>query len=179
MLIGIHGKKRSGKDTMADYIVEKWFNKKVARFAFANPLKKGVSELFGIPMQTIEDEKETPLPNWDNKTPRYLLQTVGDQARSLFPDVFIRTMQTKIDENQDTNCIITDVRFNDEAQFILDNNGMVFTVDANERLGDNNKDNHISEQAIDPSLSDYTIYNNGELSQFYAEIDIIMANLFY
>lgn len=181
LVIGIHGKKRSGKDTMANYMKRmlELQGENVKVFSFASPLKKATSELFCIPMKRIE-EKEVPLDDWDSKTPRYLLQSLGDAARQLFPDIFIRTMKNRIDQcKNNTIVIISDIRFNDEAKLVHNFNGKVFTVDASKRLKFKLKDNHCSEKGIDPKWSDYTIYNNLDIPLFFEEINRKMKETFF
>lgn len=59
-LIAISGWKRSGKDTVADYLVKEYG---AERIGFADPLKDMVSELFGVSRAQIDDPatKEKPL----------------------------------------------------------------------------------------------------------------------
>ncbi len=59
-VVAVSGWKRSGKDTIADYLVQKYEAK---RIAFADPLKEMVSELFGLSLDTINNPatKEAPL----------------------------------------------------------------------------------------------------------------------
>ena len=81
MLIGLVGKKGSGKDTTADFLVEKFdFKKK----AFADPLKSVVQKLFLLEKDDLYDpiKKETIDPRW-GMSPRQMMQMVGtDMVRS-------------------------------------------------------------------------------------------------
>ena len=47
-VIGIHGFARSGKDTIADYIIKIDESHKL-KYSFAMPLKDAVASLFNIP----------------------------------------------------------------------------------------------------------------------------------
>lgn len=58
IVIGLHGKKRSGKDTFASFLVEHFKDKRVARTAFANPLKQMLTDISGVDFFSEED-KET------------------------------------------------------------------------------------------------------------------------
>jgi hypothetical protein len=53
MIIALGGKKRSGKDTVADILVKKCGYSKVA---FADPLKELCSRVFSIPMRYFNDD---------------------------------------------------------------------------------------------------------------------------
>lgn len=54
MIIGIAGKKRAGKDTVASILIKDFGFKKVA---LADPLKKICSKVFQIPMQCFEKDE--------------------------------------------------------------------------------------------------------------------------
>ena len=58
IVIGLQGKKRSGKDTFAGFLVKHLKDKKVARTAFANPLKQMLTDISGVDFFSEED-KET------------------------------------------------------------------------------------------------------------------------
>lgn len=61
-ILAISGWKRSGKDTLANYLIEKEGFK---RISFADPLKDSVSKEFNIPREYLDDPKfkEKPLLN--------------------------------------------------------------------------------------------------------------------
>jgi hypothetical protein len=65
--------------------------------------------------------------------------------------------------------VVTDVRFPNEAQRILDLGGEVWSINADVRLGPNT-DSHASEQPLPPELVTHTIYNNTTLEDFQAEV---------
>ena len=60
IVIGLQGKKRSGKDTFANFLVKHLEDKKVARNAFANPLKGMLSDISGVDFFS-EENKETDM----------------------------------------------------------------------------------------------------------------------
>lgn len=60
IVIGLQGKKRSGKDTFANFLVRHLKDKKVARTAFANPLKEMLSDISGVDFFS-EENKETDM----------------------------------------------------------------------------------------------------------------------
>jgi hypothetical protein len=62
--------------------------------------------------------------------------------------------------------VITDCRFESEAQRALDLGGEVWLIDADERLGPLPPDAHASEQGLPAHLITRTIYNNGTLEAF-------------
>lgn len=76
ILIGLVAPKRSGKDTAANYLCTSYGFKK---YNFADPLKKGVAEIFGLTYEQLDGVyKETVDPFW-GVTPRELFQKVGTE----------------------------------------------------------------------------------------------------
>lgn len=61
MIVCLSGFKGSGKDTVANYLIE---NYNAIRVAFADPLKDSVAEEFGIDRSSLDDpkRKESPIP---------------------------------------------------------------------------------------------------------------------
>lgn len=63
-LIGIIGKKRSGKDTISDYLIKNYGYQK---YGFADPLKRGAKEIFGFTDEQL----------WEHKNKKKLLTQGG------------------------------------------------------------------------------------------------------
>lgn len=70
-------------------------------------------------------------------------------------------------------CVVTDVRFPNEAQRVKDLGGVVWKIDREvPGAGD-----HPSEQMLDPELIDLIIDNNGDLEDYQAMIEIALEHL--
>jgi hypothetical protein len=88
-LIAVHGVKRSGKGTTADYLVSRHGYSVIKQ---AGPLKDMLTVLLascGYPHETVfrcieGDLKEIPLPALGGKSGRYSMQTLGTEWRDLF-----------------------------------------------------------------------------------------------
>lgn len=183
MLIGIIGKKGSGKDTTADYLISKYnFIKK----SFADPLKKACKELFLLSdEQLYGKEKEIPDNRWYNCTPRIMLQYVGtdllrDQLNIIMPElnknIFINHFKLWYNKEKDFNkyIVIPDVRFINEMETIRELNGIIIKIERN----NNNDDMHISEKEMEQiTLFDYIIDNNGTKNDLYKKIDSLIMEL--
>lgn len=77
LVVAVCGKMRSGKDTVAAYLCERW---NFSRVAFATPLKDAVSALFGMSVEQVEGAaKDVPDPRW-GITPRRALQFIGTEV---------------------------------------------------------------------------------------------------
>ncbi len=67
MIIGIHGRKQSGKSSISKFIKDLLPEKKIQEIAFAKPLKEMINEIFNIPMQNMygsDTDKDYPLCTW-------------------------------------------------------------------------------------------------------------------
>lgn len=166
MIIGLTGKKQSGKSTIAELLVDSFDFECIA---FADTLRDICGALY--PEIDFWDDtlKESPQGKLQ-LTPRHILQKVGtDIFRKHFhEDIWVDIVRYKLDnwleEGQDV--VIPDVRFDNEARMIKEYNGYIWKV---ERISLESIDNHISEQGI--SLPpDCVIVNNGTIDDLYSLI---------
>jgi len=119
MLIGICGKMGSGKDTLFLSLLRQsyWY-----RYAFADKLKEICTGLFRLKKRS-ERERE-------------ILQKVGAFMRSLDKDVWVTYLMDYITRQMrlapDRNLCITDVRYPNEAEAVLNAGGIIFVLDADQ-----------------------------------------------
>tara|TARA_Y100000034_G_scaffold136800_1_gene215894 strand:+ start:18767 stop:19372 length:606 start_codon:yes stop_codon:yes gene_type:complete len=155
MLIGIAGRMGSGKNTVADMICKKY--PQLEQKSFAYKLRKVVSVLTGIPLEDLlsQENKERFLPEF-NMTIREILQIVGTEAlrHSFHKDIWVLALFAEYTKESDW--IITDVRFENEANAIKDRGGILLNIIREK----NTVDIHLSETALDNYNGwDYTINN--------------------
>lgn len=168
MIIGLTGQKLSGKDTFAQMLIEKF--PVFTRLAFADGLKQLCSKVFGIDIRLLNDsylkdiyldDKIYPdkyLKNLQRltklklqttevtaRTPRELLQLVGtNYIRKASENFWIQKMEKTLLTTLKKNLVvITDVRFQNEAELIHRHGGKVLRI---VRLSQTvNNDTHESE----------------------------------
>lgn len=177
-LIGIVGKKRTGKDTIGDYLVN---NHNFIKYSFANPLKRGAMEIFGLTEnQVFGDDKDKIATEW-GVTPRVLLQIMGTELfqydiqkhipefKKIGREIWVKRFRQWYKENKDRNIVICDVRFKHEAEAIIKQGGEIWKV-----IRDNitsNEDLHASEKELeDINNVNATIENNGTFKELYDEV---------
>ena len=176
MIVGIVGNKNVGKDTLADYLVEK---KDFIKYAFADPLKCCLKELFGLTdEQLYGDKKEVIDPVW-NTTPRELLQFFGTEVmqykiQDLLPNLkrtfFTKRFEQFIEANHNKNIVVSDTRFQHEIDIIKKYNGIIIKITRDE--ASKTYLNHISEADIDNLTGiDFELLNNNSLNEAYKQID--------
>lgn len=181
MIIGLNGLAGSGKDTIADFLVENYNFKKVS---FATILKHIIAIIFSWNREKLDglteqdrlwrettDEWWSSALNIPNFTPRYAMQNIGTNLfRHHFNEnIWILSMQRKIEiflQNNSSNIVITDCRFENEIEFVKKMGGIVVLVKRDESR--KAKMNHESERETD--THDATIYNNCSKDELYEEI---------
>lgn len=117
-LIGLAGRARVGKDTVAEFLIrEHGFR----RYAFAQPIKEAARAIFGLTEARAFGDvgKETLIPEW-GMSPREMFQTIGTEfgRRMIAPDIWIRRAKVEVELARQSGApglVITDIRFENEA----------------------------------------------------------------
>lgn len=185
-LVGIHGNAGAGKDTASDWMVQEIKNYVVGSFSFAENLKGACSQIFGIPFENFSDPATKNVKNsfW-NKTPRELAQFVGTELfrKNFGEDIWIKSLEVLLSCYQDIECaIITDVRFQNEADWIIDNGGILLHLTRPGADGKVGIQNHASEAGIKTPQDWYAkglvwhIDNSGTLEELYRKLDNFLAH---
>lgn len=204
MIIGINGRIKSGKDTVAKFIQEVdseyrhgmddtdpspvkqvssvWENRK-----FAGSLKQIASILTGresslFEIQDFKERKMDPIwtsPDGHLMTYRELLQRLGTEAirNTIHPDAWVNSLMVQYNDLVDS-WIITDMRFPNEFRAVKERGGITVRVT---RPGTIREDEHISESAIDDHEFDFEIKNDTSLHFLKQQVVAMMAkhNLLY
>lgn len=171
MLIGISGKFSSGKDTLVAEILN-YFEKhgrKNAHLKFADPLKKACAIIGGTRLEdnySIEG-KEKMIEGLGMSIGR-MQQVVGTILREhLHPDVWVLPVIQFYKNNPDTVCVVSDCRFQNEANLIKQHGGVLIRLNRQNRPLVSGRDpNHISETDLDDYEDfDLIIDNNGTIQE--------------
>lgn len=175
-LIGITGKARSGKDSIAKYL---WSEHAFTRIAFADPMKLAAQQIFGLSdEQTWHDDfKEVEIEHW-GMSPREIFQKLGTEAiRGTFGDMtWVKRWAISYATLKDTDDIVVpDVRFDSEAQALRNLGGVIIEVRRGAGLI-GSTGNHSSELGLS-TLPEFIIENYGTLQELHAEVDKIIGRL--
>ena len=169
MLIGISGKKRTGKDTVGAMVVE-WLRSKdftAAQAAFADNLREEVARATGVSPDQFEVDKD----RW-----RPILQWWGVEFRRHYKgeDYWIRQMTEKLLAMDEQVVVLTDVRFRDEADYVNRSGGHVLRVERETGL----QDSHSSETDLD-SYEEFSdvIRNDGSLEDLERKVSEYLDGL--
>jgi hypothetical protein len=189
MIIGIMGKARAGKDTLATYLGEEFNKQKNSTYimiAYALELKKRVQRDFDLSYDQLwGDLKEVPdrrypkpikpfshhppphmdqtLPN-SHYSPREFLQNYGQFFRTMDPNYWVKALFDTIEEKGYKNVIITDCRHPNEVTPIIERGGIVIRI-TRPVEGAAQQPDHISETALDNADLDidFEVRNDGSL----------------
>ena len=156
-LLGIVGRKSSGKDTVGEYLAAYFLH--TTRLAFFDPGKQELAELFGGSVATIEANKANPKM-------RKMLQYYGTEVcRAEDPNYWIdrlRASYAKVPDN--TVVFVTDCRYLNEAQSILEMGGVLVRVFR--PSADDIQDGHASETEMSKIKNyQYMIQNDANLGR--------------
>jgi len=171
-VIGIMGQIGSGKSTLSNYLVSQ---KKYTEFSFADPLKKGLIEFFGMDEKDFYGSQEDKLKvnEYWNTSARELCQMVGtnifrDNIKNFLPnlksDGNFWVKRTHLDilkyiekgnakniknnnENNEINIVFSDIRFENELNYVKNQlNGKVYYIERSNNINNTHMTiNHKSE----------------------------------
>lgn len=204
MIIGICGFIGSGKDTVADYLVN--FHG-FRRESFANTLKDAVAAVFGWDRTMLEGRtkearewREQVDFWWSNRlgrqiTPRWVLQYWGTEVcrKAFHDDIWIASLENKLRTSRD-DVVISDCRFPNEIESIRKAGGKIVWIKRGELPSwynlaiDSNKGInlafqelkrlgiHASETAWVGTDFDYEIDNNTTIDELYNTVKVLLIS---
>lgn len=201
MIISISGLIGSGKDSIADYLVN---HHGFRRESWAGTLKDAISAIFGwdrtlIEGKTSESRKWRELPDkwWSerlsmNVTPRNILQQWGTEVcRNSYHDaIWIASLEHKLLKTND-DIVISDSRFQNELDSVKRLGGITIRVTrgesptwVNEYLEhgktiewtEKYPNVHASEYSSVGCEYDYIVENNGSIDQLYNTINDLLQS---
>jgi hypothetical protein len=172
-IIGMAGQAGVGKDTAADYLVEKLNTAQVkvvpansrmaepipeswTRIGFANAVKKIFMDAFGVDRNFVEEwKRKDESPPGFNQNVRKSLQFIGDGFRQIRSNIWIETAF-----RGDKKIILNDVRYINEAKAIRERSGVTVVL---WRPNFENNDPNPSESQIKPIVDWCTRCEEGVL----------------
>lgn len=170
LLIGITGKARAGKDTVAELIE---LERNTTKISFASPIKAAVAAIFG---ETPAGHKEELIEGF-NFSWREAWQTLGTEwGRNLQQDLWLAIVAKEFDAIRQldfvepTCFVITDVRFDNEAEWIKKQDGIIVEV---RRTAADKVAAHSSEEGL-TLRSDFVVANDGTIDELRAKVSQVL-----
>lgn len=174
MLIGVHGKAKSGKDTFADLLVERCG---FVKHAFADRLKDVTALAFDIPREDLDDQlKKEIVVERHGKSPREILQVLGTECfRDRFNKNFwVNVVDHAYEQNKGTDTphmVVSDVRFDNEVVWARGKED--YLLIKIKRPQGTKVRAHSSEIDLPDALFDIVIENDGTLEEYITKITAI------
>lgn len=179
VIIGIAGKARSGKDTIADII--RGYLLGVEKLAFADALKKGCAATLGVSESMMYSmDRESKIPGLKFSV-REMLQHIGTEGwRALDPDIWVQIVGKRVQDmmvdRAFTGVVIPDVRFQNEAAWVRrhDLGRMIHVV--RDGVGPVGITGHASEAGVPVEPGDVVLKNDGCLLDLRAKVHDLLQN---
>jgi len=200
----LSGKKRSGKNTVADIIKKYYFDYKndLKEYAYADKLKKAVMEIFDLSYDQLygDSKEENTHVKWsyltdairakykdkqeksEYLTVRELMQIVGTDVfrESFYPEIWVDSLWRQITQENPKMAIITDARFVNEIErareIEKEHDLKVFSISVVRPSLESNDDHKSENQLNLYNGYDSVIVNNGSLEDLESKVFSILSN---
>ena len=180
-ILGIVGKKGSGKDTTGEYLIEKYG---YIRFAFGDKVKEASRTLFNFTDEQLYGSLKDKIDNRYGLKPREVFQRLGTEfgqfdIHKLFPELNKKIARRSFwtlafkefcQKHPDKNIVITDVRFRHEFNIIKEMGGEFIKIERDGLI----LDDHISENELSSIEFERILDNNYEKVDLYSQIDVLI-----
>lgn len=173
LIVGVTGKKRSGKSSIAEILVSR---RGFMEATFAAELKATARRLYGLSHEQVngtQEEKEAIDPRW-GLSPRQILQRLGTNVgREVHPLTWIRALERVIDAEPHYPWVVPDARFQNEVDCLRARGAVIVRV---MRPGLRSEDDHASESG-DGIVPDALVINDGTLEELEAKVLAIVDGI--
>lgn len=166
MIIGLTGLYQAGKDTVAEILIRKYG---FVRFAFADELKSMASKYY----------------DWDGtktQEQRMKLIELGRKAREMDPLYWVKIVDTKMNllhfSKGTEKYVITDIRFNNESNWLKNNNGKLWiverSIERDPKIMATDSEQFAQKEAY--GFADLVVKNEGSMEDLEKVVDIAMMS---
>ena len=164
-IIGLLGRSRVGKDTIAEMVLLLHPEYSIHRLSY--PLKRAACNLYDFTMDQLESNSKEVIDTRWNKTPREVIQSLTEYMMNYMgKDFFTKKLFHQYDHQQiPCHIIIPDIRYEHDILEIQRRGGVIIKV---ERA--NNPVYHTFEQHIDFLKGNYRIQNTGTIDDLHNEV---------
>lgn len=165
LIIGISGKQRAGKDTLADLLIPECeksfehFGQRAYKIGFASELKRLAGDIYGLDFNNEEIKV----------LHREKLILIGNKLREIEPHFWINALEKIIPLNARV-LLIPDLRFVNEFKWIMyDKAGISIRIETDKLIrakrGALSSEDNVSETELDEYSHGFTVTVNGGLSK--------------
>jgi len=173
-IVGIAGKAGSGKDVIAEYLVDVFG---YHRRAWADSLKDAAGAIFGLTREQMYGGEKEVVDRYWGHSPRYILQKLGTEClrQGYGKDVWIRSFYRHISQQpMSWFWVVPDVRFENEARAIREWGGRLWRVDR-PGVGEVGMAGHASEHDLDNWVEwDQVLVNDGTVLELLERVEALI-----
>lgn len=177
-LIGVHGLKGAGKDTVAAMLCKYL---PLTKLAFADRLKATCAAAFGLSLDHFYSEilKEVVVPKW-GISPRTMMLRTSDALQAQFGQRIFLDHTIPVDwAQQKTGLILTDVRRGEEAELIYSMGGIIIHVlRPSNTVYSEASNGHWTEQGLVQHKTDYVLNNTGDKVHLLHEVRALIFKVY-
>jgi len=168
MIIGLLGRSRVGKDTVAAFIISKVPSFKLIRLS--TPLKQAACSLYGFTPEQVEGPSKEHIDERYMMTPREAIQSLCNFMMAKHGhDFFSKRCFSMVGTSN--NYIMPDVRYAHDIEEVHKRNGLIIKIT---RPG---KPLHAWEDGIDHMTGDFEIANDGSLQSLHEKLDKVLTHI--
>lgn len=179
IVIGLHGAKGSGKDYFYQVVKQKYPQKDIRKIAYADPIKHKVMFLFNLKSEEEYDQFKRTKVTYRvggrdvEQDGRHIVREIGMMMRDYDPEQFVRYVESTIKASPNSIWCITDLRFRNEHDSIVDVlGGKIVKI---KRKGFE-YDGHVTETEFDDNECDYIIHNDSNVLDAYEDAVVQLFN---
>jgi hypothetical protein len=189
VLIGIHGKPRAGKDTLANFLVDKY---NLLRYGPSMPVKAATAAMFNVPLEYLSDDNmKEQIDSFWKMSYREMMQKIGKEcSRDIFGEDFwlrhVDKVWARVKDDLLTDVhrrqisyngmILADVRYANEITWVKQRGGLVIFVTREDRKYVANAQ-HVAEQGLPLDLADVVIPNNDTIVELHERASLVIEPL--
>lgn len=201
IIVGLHGKRGVGKDTVADHLVSEYGFTKIA---FADSLRECCAKAWDVPVETFTDRETKELDNENlsismctdmgfivysgekllqagmryrvaPRSPRWILQNYADYLKKVHGELlFVTMVANKILAAKDP-VVVSDVRYDFEADFLLSLHSCIGVLEIT-RVGFSIED-HSSDQQLPNKFITHRVRNNWRVEDLTTSASFCVADM--
>ena len=154
----------------------------VRTIAFADALKTMLAKV-GVPYDVLhgtQEQKNTPLPDFNGASARQLMQSLGDWGRGIHPALWINVLLRTVREVRADVWVVTDCRYQNEAEALRREGFKLIRIlrPVDPRGSDNHATRFHSSETDQLGIdADYTIVNDGSLEDLRTRVRNILMQV--
>lgn len=169
-LFGVAGLAQSGKDTVSNMLGRHY---EADLIAFADPIKLMLEIGLGITYKDLYFGDKTGIQEKYGVSVRHMMQSLATEwgRKYIGEDVWLRAVELHILANGNDVQVVTDVRFENEANWIREHGTLIHIHGRGGIPG-----NHVSEGGLLVGKSDIVIDNSGSMAELSSQVNHIVES---